>query len=243
MDIKLKAALATALLSISALSHASVIIGDSNLLDDIGVAQLSTWLGRSDITLTNIFTKGSDNSSAAAFHAAADGRGATIVLYHGTENGVTTTFGGYNPLSWKSNNTWNTYFSGLNPAAFIFNLTTSTLRRELSDNYLQTYNGVDYGPTFGSGNDIYVNSTLTGGYSFGESFETDFLGQSILSGAAYDGNGFAIDQLEVFTVASSVPEPSSVALLGLGVLGLATARRKSTRSERSSESCFRNTPI
>lgn len=235
MNIKLKIALATALLPVSALSHASLIVGGSRLLDDTGVAQLSTWLGQGDITLTNIFTRDSGNSSAAAFHAAADGKGATFVLFRGTENGVTATFGGYNPRSWKSNGTWNTYFQGSSPEAFIFNLTTSILRRELSSSYLQTYNNAEYGPTFGSGHDIYIDGTLTGGYSFGESYEMDFLGQSIVSGAAYNGNGFVISELEVFTVVpdASVPEPSSVFLVGLGILGLTTVRRKSTRSERT----------
>lgn len=235
MNIKLKLAFATALLSASTLSHASVIVGGSNLLDDTGVAQLSTWLGQGDITLTNIFTKDSANSSASAFHAAADGKGATFVLFRGTENGVTATFGGYNPRSWRSNNTWNTYFQGSSPEGFIFNLTTSILRRELSSNYLQTYNNVEYGPTFGSGHDIYIDSTLTSGYSYGESYEMDFAGQSILSGAAYNGSGFVISELEVFTVVpdASVPEPSSAFLLGLGILGLTAVRRKSTRSERT----------
>lgn len=231
MNTKLKVALATALFSVSTLSHASLIVGGSNLLDANSVAQLSTWLGQGDITLTNIFTKGAANSSAAAFHAAVDRKGATFVLFSGTENGVTATFGGYNPREWKSNNMWNTYFAGLDAPAFIFNLTTSTLRREVSDNYFQTYNDAEYGPTFGSGHDIYVNNTLSSGFSYGESFEADFLGKSIVTGAAYSENGFVINQLEVFTVVpdARIPEPSSVALLGLGILGLATIRRRPTR--------------
>ena len=56
-----------------------------------------------------------------------------------------------------------------------------------------------------------------------------------MSGVDYDGTGFVLNELEVFTVISetTIPEPSGVALLGLGFLGLATVRRKSTGSKRA----------
>ena len=174
--------------------HDSRILNDqTNFVTGVHLDQLQDWLGGGAFTLHNIYTKASGDTSTD-FHAAVDGAGPTFSLMKVTDGTITRVIGGYNPQSWSSIGGYNSSSVPGLYTAFIFNLTDTQIWRQTATH--QTYNNSSYGPTFGGGHDIYVNSTLSRGYSYSTSYGTattsynlDLLGNP---------NDWAILEIEVF---------------------------------------------
>lgn len=231
-------------------ANAGAIVGGSSLLSGGDVTQLETWLGEGPLTLTNIFTKGIDGTNSIDWHNSVDGMGRTFSIIRIVDNlGVEATIGGYNPQSWNSSGGYNRTDNDADRTAFIFNLSTGIVQYQCkkadaitcgddNDSFngngrWQTFNDVNSGPTFGNGHDIVVGATLTFGYSFTRSYGDP-------TGDASDGadspldtdptthNWQSITALETFTIAefTAVSTPDSLALFGLGLLGLGYYRRK-----------------
>jgi len=222
----------TALLMVAGHARAATISGGSSLLTDGYANQLESWLGEGPITLTNIFTKASGNV-ASDFHGAVDGKGRTFVVMSATEDGTSAIIGGYNPQSWAgSAGDYNYTYYNADRTAFLFNLSTAAIYRQtlttVQGSY-QSYNSYSYGPTFGSGHDLYVSPELSAGYSFLWSYgELGQKGRSIVDGAEFNGS-MAVGGIEVFTISvTPVPEPEIYAMMavGLGLLGWIGRRRR-----------------
>jgi hypothetical protein len=94
----------------------------------------------------------------------------------------------------------------------------------------QTYNDTSFGPSFGSGLDIWVNEALSSGHSVLWSYADDNATTkrtSIIDGSIYTDENISITGIEVFTISliGAVSEPGSLALAGLTLAGLAAALR------------------
>ncbi|MFO0906171.1 MAG: PEP_CTERM-anchored TLD domain-containing protein [Pirellulales bacterium] len=193
--------------SVTSTGGGSTVAGGSTLLSQADVDQLAAWLGEGPLTLTNVFTKTPLNGlDSFDFHAAADGVGRTFSVLEvlPTLGNPHHVIGGYNPLSWMNSGGYNYSENPADHTAFIFNLTTSDLRPQKlagGGNY-QTYNYAFYGPTFGGGHDIQVNSSLASGYSYKYSYGTP--GESspnIVGGPG--GATLEYGVIEVFTIANA----------------------------------------
>ncbi|MEX2454639.1 MAG: PEP_CTERM-anchored TLD domain-containing protein, partial [Rhodospirillaceae bacterium] len=222
------------------------------------VTQLETWLGEGPLTLTNIYTKSAGDTSFD-FHAAVGGMGRTFVLVEilggtntsfgggtpGAYGGGPQIVGGYNPRSWVSAFSYIYTHDPEDMTAFLFNLTQGLFKEQVSQH--QTLDASSYGPTFGGGHDLYIDTGLTSGYahsctycdpgtatpaSGSHCYITSSSHQFNILGEAYRTENLQIGAIEVFAldVADSgpvaVPEPVMPALLGVGLLGIAMARRK-----------------
>ena len=217
---------AASALTLAAPAQAAAIVGGSALLTSAYADQLQTWLGEGAITLTNLYTKQA-NDTSATFHAAVDGQGRTFVVMSASVQGGTAPaeiIGGYDPLPWGSSSYYHV------PAvrdAFLFNLTDTLqqLQNGLAPTF-QTYNNNSYGPTFGGGHDLYVANTLKFGYVSPYSYSssmTNILGNS---GFQY----INVAGLEVFTISAGeppnpAPEPGALALVAVALAGLGWIRR------------------
>ena len=223
------------------------------------LATLEGWLGEGQLTLTNIFTKNSSDTTKddpIDWHAAVDGKGRTFSVFQvTTSNGAggndNFILGGYDPVSW--NGSLNDYI--LNPTdsgrtAFIFNLSTGIVLRQckLTDNaacgvdsdgnsggMFQTYNNINYGPTWGGGHDLNVgyNGTLNAGYDYAYSYgnpsgDLGCCARSLLDSDNSTYMWASVGALETFHIDpfTAVTEPISLALLGVGFFGLGLSKRK-----------------
>ncbi len=200
--------------------------------------QLETWLGEGRLSLTNIYTKASGDTSLD-FHKASDGKGRTFSIMEATNaSGQTWLVGGYNPQSWSSSDGMHVTMDDSQRTAFLFNLTAGFMLPQLKQYFSgdsigsgQTFNDRDYGPTFGSGHDLYVPQDLThGGYSslytynrFGQPNS----GVSLIDGSVFTNPNITFGAIQVFSI-SAVPEPGSYGLMlvGLGVMGLVLQRKR-----------------
>lgn len=241
MDTMMKVRANCLLFSLLAAGTAVAHAGTASL-NPAQEAQLAAWLGEGPLKFTSIYSKALGDTSLN-FHQAADGKGRTISVMEATnELGQTWLVGGYNPQSWSTSGTFNMTPDDAQRTGFVFNLTTSTIHRQILKSYsldtigaYQTYNAASFGPTFGLGNDLYVPRDLThGGYSLLYSYADPHLSNlntSILDGTLYpDHPNITYGAMQVYTIAA-VPEPDSklMWLAGAGLLAW-TVRRKAGRA-------------
>ncbi|HET8728727.1 MAG TPA: PEP_CTERM-anchored TLD domain-containing protein [Alphaproteobacteria bacterium] len=242
----------TAMIVGIASAQAVPITGGSALLTDAHASQLETWLGQGPISLTNIFTK-TTGQNTVDWHQAVDGEGPTITVMEvlpGTyqvhddqgQHAVTTTesilIGGYNPQSWSSAGDYTITLPDSMRTAFLFNL-SDTIKQDqnlssegdaASGSY-QVYNTASYGPTFGGGHDLVVDSLLLGGYTKNYSFGGTSFAADIMNLGGFYTEQIRIGGLETFTIAAyqppaAVPEPSTLVLIGAGFVALGVIRRR-----------------
>lgn len=214
--------------SISA--HAGLIDPDSVLLNESSASQLEAWYGQGDLDWDSIWY-GTTGATSASWHNAVDGKLNTFSIYNVTFDNQEFLIGGYHAGAWMSTNGYQHGYDD----NFIFNLTTSE-KRDTSVSLWKTtdynvYDHVSYFATFGGGFDLTGSQGSIG--SSGSSTPYGTYNGSVSTpnrGNIIDGTDrnvtFIVNSLETFTVskAVNVPEPSTLAIFALGVIGFAARR-------------------
>jgi hypothetical protein len=229
----LNVALVSLALTVSNFSaHAGIIDSSSILLDDAGATQLENWYGQGDLDWDSIWY-GTTGATSASWHAAVDGLTETFSIYNVTYDNSTYLIGGYNSGDWASPG----YQHGLS-TNFIFNL-TNNIMHDTTHGYwglgqFATYSDASSFAVFGGAYDMSGGWNAIGA-NFGSS--RSFGTYNGVYGASAKGNivdfglydvSYRVNALETFTVApsKSVPEPSTLAIFALGMIGLASSRFK-----------------
>lgn len=222
MNILKKTFAAVTLLMSIAQTHAGIVTNDTDLLGGTDHQLLSSMFGQ-DINLTRIFAKQVGNT-AQDWHAAVDGQGSTFSVIEIANAGMgNMRIGGYNGTSWDSGSGW-----GVDATNFLFNLDTGVkyLQERTNGTSRSTLNNANYGPTFGGGHDLYVNTNLSGGYvnigySYGEvsrystfNYRNEFAGSH---------SSWSIVGLETFTLSSSTGDFGTGAVSSIYTAGNAVA--------------------
>ena len=126
---------------------------------------IRNWLGK-DAKFELCFRSSIHGASSSTFHSRCDNKGPSITFIK-TNNGFR--FGGYNPLSWDTSNNYKSNDS----TAFLFSLDKQS-KIPIQNQSWVTYNNNSYGPTFGGGHDIYINSSMNSGYSYLYGYKGNF---------------------------------------------------------------------
>jgi len=228
--------LAVISLFVSSVASAGIITG-GDLLDQSGASFLEAQLGLGDLDFLNVsdLTTG---GTATQWHADVNGLTDVISIYDITYNGQSYLLGGYSAIGHDGNGYTHNY--GTDNVNFIFNLTTNVSRDSngLYDSYDQ-WDRSDYFATFGGGHDLFGGRIVVGGFQgytnnwYGDGYSYTggqlLLGPLTASPGGHQGSAyFIVNGLESYTfqAASAVPEPSILALMGLGIFGLGLSRRK-----------------
>lgn len=222
----------TAALACTCSIAAAQTTGGASLLDPSRETQLESWLGAGDQNFTEIF-RATPGANSLDFHAAVDGKGATFTLLQVSNTaGDSWLVGAYDPQSWSSTDGWHLTPTDPERTAFVFNLSTSSVYRQVPATYVlpsqglrQTYNAPDLGPVFGAGSDLYVNDKLDSAFSWQLTYGSPAdEGKSIID-RSLGGQLFRIDAFQMYTV-SPVPELPAPAMLAAGLGLLAFLRRR-----------------
>ena len=102
-----------------------------------------------------------DGATSNKFHTNCDNRGASVTFYLKANGRI---FGGYTENSWSALASGTGHYRGYDQA-FLFVLVPTVERFHVGQQYHSTtYSRNSYGPTFGNGHDIYINSAMELGY-------------------------------------------------------------------------------
>jgi len=139
--------------------------GPSRIISDEDFSMVSKWINSENpgkVQLELLYQATNDGFEAANFHSKCNGKGPAITFIKNTLGFV---FGGYTAIGWHSNSSYS-----IDNAAFTFSITRKEkcLKKPTASDAI--YGNANYGPTFGSGHDIYVcdnSSTSASSYCNG----------------------------------------------------------------------------
>ena len=166
----------------------------TKLLNTANVTTLNNWAGVPGQQWKLCYSKSTHGGSSSTFHNNCNNKGETYTIVKSTYGKL---YGGYFGQSWRS---VNNYVFDTN--SFLFSLSGNTKHPIWRQQYA-VYDNNSYGPTFGGGHDLYIDSGMNYGYTyFGWTYQCPWCNQCVngtcqnyLAGS-YSGN--YIQDVEVF---------------------------------------------
>jgi hypothetical protein len=129
---------------------------NSDIITTAQGKQINQWIGNMGQKWERCYQKTVDGSTPADFHNNCDNRGPTVTIIELHNNRI---FGGYTDVSWSTTNAYRASYS-----AFIFSINNDKKYPLGGNNENAIYDHASYGPTFGTGHDFYVNTSMNLNY-------------------------------------------------------------------------------
>lgn len=134
----------------------------STIVDAAQGVSINTMIGTPGQLWKLCYTKATSPSTAAAFHAGCDGKGAAVMLAKLTTGATVKIIGGFTNVGWSSVSGYKT-----DPLATLFSVTNDFKHGlKLATGANATYHSASYGPAFGNGYDFYISSNMNTGYCY-----------------------------------------------------------------------------
>ncbi len=123
-----------------------------SLVNSSDGTKLNGWYGNAGQAWQLCYKRSTHGYSSYTFHSLCNGKGPTITVVRSIYNRL---FGGYNASSWYNGCGYNN-----NGSNWLFSLTSNTKHTVYRYPQYATYNCSHYGPTFGGGHDMYMDSSM-----------------------------------------------------------------------------------
>jgi len=170
--------------------------------------QLNSWHGTTNQKWKLCYKGTQDGWNVSTFHAKCDQYATTLTVAKDINGNY---FGGYSPASWS----WTGGYKVNIPGAWMFQLNKGykSTPGGCSGGYHTTYPHPSYGPTFGGGHDLHIDSSMRSGYTyFGYSY-TCPVGScgngACMSYLSYQYSGWQLAELEIYTQDGTTGGPGS----------------------------------
>lgn len=148
----------------------------------------------------------------------------------GGPNNGSSTYSVYLATNPNGSTLASTFSQNVSPDRALFATLTTTAFSAGNVNFFGSF---AYDPTEGDLIVDIVNSNASFSQSFSSTYNVSRVYQFNASSSGYVSNGYGIATSFVTGAPNAVPEPSTVALLGLGLLGVVASRRKSAKSRNA----------
>ncbi|CAF1288690.1 unnamed protein product [Rotaria sp. Silwood1] len=170
---------------------------DSTLLQYEHKKKLNEFYGKMNQQWELIYKASRDGFDSNAFHSRCNNKGPTITIIQSTGNYL---FGGYTSVSWTSDGSYKNdstafLFTLINP----YNIAPTKYLINPTQAGHAVYHHNSYGPTFGSGHDIYVVNGSNGNNSNATGFPSAYIDTTGRASCTFTGGqNFTVSDIEVF---------------------------------------------
>ena len=183
--------------SIKKIERIKNLFKDSTIVKSDEKKMINDWIdpySEKNITSELLFRTNVDGDSSSTFHSKCDGKGTTITFVKTTGG---KRIGGFSSIPWSNNGNYKT-----DSEAFIFSLDACQKFTQYKNFGNAVYHNSSYGPTFGSGHDLYIaNGCKSNSSSYCNSNNTySFFNSYNLINTGSQNTSFQVADYEVYLI-------------------------------------------